>query len=76
MGCTNSGVKRRVIADWEKLERLERDLLRRGGTDHAKNLAIANAMWEEAAALGVFPLDDPMQGIEVDLRIARAVNSV
>jgi len=65
-----------VIADKDKLERFEADLLQRDKADFHRNLAIMDAMWEEAVALGAFPPQDPMEGIEVDLRIAKVVNSV
>ncbi len=36
---------------------------------------ILDSMWEEAIALGVLPPKDPLEGIEVDLRIAEILNS-
>jgi hypothetical protein len=33
------------------------------------------ALWQEAVALGVLPPQDPLEGIEVDLRIARILNA-
>lgn len=32
-------------------------------------------MWNEALNLGVFPPKDPLEGIEVDIRIAKTLNS-
>jgi len=32
-------------------------------------------MWNEAFNLGVFPSKDPLEGIEVDIRIAKTPNS-
>ena len=34
------------------------------------------ALYQEAVALGVFPLKDPLDGLEVDIRIAKVVNHV
>ncbi len=31
-------------------------------------------MWQEAVDLGVLPLKDPLEGIEVDIRIAKILN--
>jgi hypothetical protein len=31
-------------------------------------------MWNEGIALGILPLSDPMEGIEVDIRLARILN--
>ena len=39
-------------------------------------MLIAEALYEEARALGVFPLKDSLDGIEVDIRLARALNAV
>ncbi|NPV59860.1 MAG: hypothetical protein HPY75_09375 [Actinobacteria bacterium] len=65
-----------MIRNGEKLARFEEDYLKQAGVDYARNLAIMDAMREEAVALGVLPPEDPMEGIEVDLRVARIVNSV
>ena len=32
-------------------------------------------MWNEGLRLGVLPPKDPMDGIDVDIRIAKALNS-
>lgn len=65
-----------MIRNGEKLARFEADYLKQAGVDYARNLSIMDAMWEEAVALGVLPPEDPMEGIEVDLRVARIVNGV
>jgi hypothetical protein len=33
-------------------------------------------MWREGLTLGVLPLEDPLEGIEVDVRLARILNHV
>ncbi len=38
------------------------------------SLRIFEALWDEGKKLGVIPLRDPMEGIEVDIRIARILN--
>ena len=43
--------------------------------DHARNLRLVDALLAEARALGVWPPADPLGGLDVDLRIARAVNT-
>jgi len=32
-------------------------------------------MWNEGAKLGVLPTKEPLEGIEVDIKIAKALNS-
>ncbi len=65
-----------MIENRDSLRRLEREFLARDGTGHAHKLAILEAMWKEAVHLKVIPPLDPMEGIEVDIRIAKVVNSV
>ena len=52
------------------------DLLKKEKVDIARNLRIAEALYREAVTLGIIPLKEPLDGIEVDLKIARVVNSV
>ncbi len=42
----------------------------------ARALAIVDALVEEARALGVWPPADPLEGIDVDVRIAGALRRV
>ena len=65
-----------MIRDRRAFEEFEKALIRSTKPDLIKNLRIVNAMYEEARHLGVFPLKDPMAGIETVIRIARAVNLV
>ena len=41
-----------------------------------KNFHIVEALYNEAVTLGIIPLKNPLEGIEVDLKIAKVVNSV
>lgn len=75
MVCTDdSGDK--VTRDWSLLHEFERNLIRGKRPDPVQNLRIVEAMLEEGRALGVFPLNDPLDGIETDLKIARVINFV
>jgi transcriptional regulator with XRE-family HTH domain len=58
------------------LLRLELNLLRKEKADYGRNFRIVDALYDEAVALGAFPLKNPLDGIEVDLKIAKVVNSV
>ena len=44
--------------------------------DYDQSLRLFEGMWREGIALGVLPLKDPLEGIEVDIRIARILNHV
>ena len=63
-----------MIKDAEALQRFEDSVIRGGKLSHPQALKLFEAMWQEGVALGVFPPKDPLEGIEVDLRIARIVN--
>ncbi len=59
-----------------ELVKFETDLSRKDRVNHVKNIHTVDALYNEALALGAFPLRDPLEGIEVDLKIAKVVNSV
>ncbi|GAB4234117.1 MAG: hypothetical protein OHK0028_10200 [Deltaproteobacteria bacterium] len=65
-----------MIRDAEALRRFEDDLVRGEKTDFARNLRLVDSLHREAVKLGVSPRKDPMEGIEVVLRIAKALNFV
>jgi hypothetical protein len=65
-----------MIQDASKLDRFEKEFLRTQKPDLVKNFKIVEALYDEAVALGAIPLKDPLEGIEVDIKIAKAVNSV
>ena len=54
----------------------ERELVKDNKADHQANIRLFEAMFAEAVALGIFPPSDPLAGIDVDFRIAKAINSV
>jgi len=62
--------------NYTRLKKLNDDLSRKTGPlDFAKSLKIFTEMWKEAVSLGIMPPDDPMEGIETDIRVARILNS-
>jgi hypothetical protein len=60
-------------AEWEKFEK---ERIRADKVDLSKNFAILDALYKEAVTLGVFPPKDPLEGLDVVLKIARVVNSL
>jgi len=56
------------------VEAFERSQIQRTRPDFFRNLEIFEALFEEAKSLGVFPLKDPLDGIEVDIRLAQVLN--
>jgi predicted translin family RNA/ssDNA-binding protein len=59
-----------------EFRRFEIEILRNEKLDVKKKFKIVEALYKEAVALGVFPLKDSLEGLEVDIRIAKVINSV
>jgi len=47
----------------------------RGNLTHKHSLRLFTAMWKEARALDALPSEDPLEGIAVDIKIAKVLNS-
>jgi len=56
------------------VEAFEKELMRREPPNHRRNLRIMEALYEHARRVGALPLEDPLDGIEVDVRLARIIN--
>jgi hypothetical protein len=65
-----------MIKDEKLLAEFNDELIRKEKLDYAAALRIFEAMWDEGRKLGVLPLKDPLEGIDVDIRIARILNHV
>lgn len=72
----NEGRWKRMIKDAKLLAEFKDELLKKECLDYVAGLRILDAMWEEARKLGVLPLKDPLEDIEVDIRVARILNHV
>ena len=69
-------VKRKDLGKRRELQKFELDFLREEKVDIVRNFRIVEALYKEAVTLGIIPLKNPLDGIEVDLKIAKVVNSV
>jgi hypothetical protein len=65
-----------MIKDTTLLAEFEDNELRKEPLDYGSALRLFEAMWKEAMLLGVLPPKDPLEGIEVDIKIARILNDV
>ena len=65
-----------MVKNAAALARFETEFVRSEPADFGRNLAIVEALAQEAEALGVFRRQDPLEGIETIVRVARAVNRV
>ncbi|MCJ7784831.1 MAG: hypothetical protein MUP41_12940 [Desulfobacterales bacterium] len=57
-------------------QKFEIEFLKKEKVDRIRNFHIVDALYHEAVALGVIPFKNPLDGIEVDLKVAKVVNSV
>ena len=46
-----------------------------GVLPYSRSIKIFESLWNEGVHLGVLPPKDPLDGIEVDIRIAKVLNS-
>lgn len=63
-----------MIVNRPLVEAFERRLVQQTKPRYASNAALYEALYREAKALHVFPLKNPLEGIEVNCRLARAFN--
>jgi len=57
-------------------KKFEDSLIRdEGKLTFGQSIKLFTYMWDEGLKLGVFPPKEPLEGIEVDIRVAKALNS-
>lgn len=65
-----------MIKDPEALKRFEDRFIKdTGNLSYEQSLKIFDSMWNEAVTLGVLPSKDALEGVEVDITIAKVLNS-
>jgi len=63
-----------MIKNSELIQKMEDDLARSQAPDYFRNLRTFEALYEEARILGILPLRNPLDGIDVDIRLAAVLN--
>ena len=58
------------MKDIEMLRRFEDEQTRASAPGYEDGLRIFEALWREGVELGVLPLEDPLDGIEMDVQLA------
>ncbi|MEM1055214.1 MAG: hypothetical protein AAGI52_06790 [Bacteroidota bacterium] len=58
--------------DFDRVAALDRERARHGVPDLARSLRIVEALREEAVALGRWEREDPLEGIDAKVRLAKA----
>ncbi len=65
-----------MIKNTEILRKFESNFISdQGPIPYEQSRKLFTAMWKEGVMLGVFPLADPQVGVDVDIRIARILNT-
>jgi hypothetical protein len=65
-----------MIKDTKTLNKFEDDLIRHGRElSLVDKFNLLDAMWKEGVSLGVLPPKEPLEGLDVDIRIAKVLNS-
>ncbi|OGS28039.1 MAG: hypothetical protein A2297_01040 [Elusimicrobia bacterium RIFOXYB2_FULL_48_7] len=65
-----------MIRNGAKLEKFNNQLIKNERISHKQAMALYDSMLKEAVNLGAINSKNIMDGIEVDIRIARALNSL
>ena len=65
-----------MIKDEQRWRLFERELIRSQELTIKQKYKILNALLHEAQTLGVFPPKNPLEGIEVKIKLAKIINAV
>jgi hypothetical protein len=65
-----------MIRNKHKLNKFYRKLISQENISHTKAISIYEALHKEALSLGIINSENILEGLEVDLRIARAINGL
>jgi hypothetical protein len=65
-----------MIKNPKKFRKFEQELLKEDTTGISQKFRLLDAMFKEAWALRIFPLKDPLEGLEIDIKVAKVVNNV
>jgi hypothetical protein len=65
-----------MIKNPDLLKKLENEFARNEGRlNYRQSLKLFTDMWNEGVRLGILPPKDPLEGLEVDIKIAKVLNS-
>ncbi len=65
-----------MIKNKAKLNKFYKKLIEEENISHKKALSIYEAMHKEAVSLGIINSENILEGLDVDLRIAKAINGL
>ena len=65
-----------MIKNPDLLKKFEDEFIRNEGRlNYRQSLRLFTDMWEEGVRFGILPPKDPLEGLEVDIKIAKVLNS-
>ncbi|MFH0811599.1 MAG: hypothetical protein V2A69_01985 [Pseudomonadota bacterium] len=64
-----------MIKNSDFLKNFDDEFVKVQGLSFAQAIKLFGSLWNEGTNLGVLPPKDPLEGIEVDIRIAKVLNS-
>ena len=64
-----------MVKNFKILDELKHNEIKTQRLTYFCALEIFEAMWREALTLGALPLKDFMEGVEVDIKVAKILNS-
>ena len=64
-----------MLKDFKSIDQLEKDFIADNPLSYSQALRILESMWAEGVKLGVLPLQNPFEGLDIDFKIAKALNS-
>lgn len=65
-----------MIRNWHKLNKFNQKLIREENLSYKEALSIYEALHKEAVSLGIINSENILEGLDVDLRIAKTVNEL
>jgi hypothetical protein len=65
-----------MVKNTSRLRKFDADLIRQSRPDLLRSLQLLDSLYEEAKHFAVFPLSEPLSGLEIDIKIAKVINSV
>ena len=65
-----------MVGNKDRLDKFYRKLIEEENISYKKALSIYEALHKEAVSLGVINSENILEGLEIDLRIAKAINKV
>jgi hypothetical protein len=65
-----------LIKNPEAVRSLDKAILQKERPDLARNIRLVEDLRKEAVSLGVFPPQDKLLGLDIDIKVAKVINSV